>query len=793
MDQSTPYTPHAQLLISILWFAAVVFILPAPSAQALDQTPFSEEEDLKELPWALEADSLTVNKALKVAEAKGNVLISQKDNFLQADYARYYWETNWVFLQGHVRARFGQDTLQAEEAELDLENNVGWIKNGQVFLQEPHLYFKGDRMKRTGPSRYEFEQAEVTACDGDTPAWSLKTSRGQISIDGYARLHHPRFRVKDHPVLYSPYLVLPVKRERQSGFLMPEYSQSSRSGTGINLPYFWAINEEHDATFYTQVLSDRGIMLGGEYRATPNLQTKSVFRADWLKDRETADTEAEEFDQFDDDGLVRPNENRFWLRGKLNSFLFTPEWKTKLDVDLVSDQNYLRDFDSGYSGFENSRELFLEEFGRDIDDKDDLTRTSIWTVNRNWSHIGFESRIEYTQNLRYMNDNLDSGDDPTLQRLPEISLDIYKHQLLDTVFEWEAQNQLNYFWRKEGDTGYRADLHPQLSLPLRSGYGTLIPKIGYRQTIYYTNRFDERAENTDHTETRGIFDFETTAFTEVYRVFNLKSPEAIPLTRSDVGRSRWTRLKHTVKPEVEYSYIPDQNQDDLPSYDSLDHIEPENELTYSITTSLTRRRDTVVNATTHNATSAGLKTDYREILRVKAEQSYDFEEADRRDNRDTYPRRPFSDIRVEVDISPASWLSLSQTTWISPYLGTVTEHEHLLRLSYQDRFSSYFGLDFLKELDDDYERKGQDELQILKVGGSARLSKKWNVWADYQYDQAESELIRQTVGFGYTHQCWGVNLSYEKTDDEDKVLILINLHQIGAFEQSFSPPGVSSD
>jgi LPS-assembly protein len=392
------------------------------------------------------------------------------------------------------------------------------------------------------------------------------------------------------------------------------------------------------------------------------------------------------------------------------------------------------------------------------------------------------------------NDGINENDtEDALQRIPEISLDIYKHQLLDTAFEWEARNQLNYFWREEGDTGYRADFHPQLSLPLRSGFGTLIPKVGYRQTIYYTDYFDDRRNRTDRLQTRGIFDFETTAFTEVYRIFDLTSPEAIPLTRETIGQSRWTRLKHTVKPELEYSYIPDQNQDDLPSYDSLDEIEPENELTYSITTSLTRRRDTVVNATAHNATSADLKTDYREIVRIKAEQSYDFEEANRRERVDTYPSRPFSDVRVEVDISPASWLSLSQTTWISPYLGTVTEHEHMLRLSWQDRFSAYFGLDFLKDLDDDYKREDQEELQIIKVGGSARLSKKWNVWADYEYDQAESELIRQAVGFGYTHQCWGVNLSYEKTDDEDKVLILINLHQFGAFEQSFSPPGVSDD
>ena len=790
MDQRSS---HTRKLFSLLCVALPLTVLVLtghpPLARALDESQFSRAEGLQDLPWELEADTLKVNKALKVAEAEGHVLISQEDNFLQADYARYYWETKWVYLRGNVRARFGQDTLQAEEAELDLENDVGWIKNGRVFLQEPHLYFKGEKLTRTGPSRYEFEQAEVTACDGDTPAWSLKTSEGRITIDGYARLKHPRFRVKDNPVLYSPYLVLPVKRQRQSGFLMPEYSQSSRDGTGINLPYFWAINEENDATLFTNVLSDRGVMLGAEVRTTPNLQTMGVFRLDWLEDRVTAETEEDEFDQFDDDGLIRPNETRYWLRGKLNGFLFNPEWKTKLDVDFVSDQNYLRNFDSGYSGFENSRELFLDEFGRDIDDKDDLTRTSVWTVSRNWSHIGFESRVEVTQNLEYMNDNLDSEDNPTLQRLPELNLDVYKHQLLDTVFEWEAQNELTSFWRREGTTGFRADLHPRLSLPWRTAYGTVIPKVGFRETLYYTDSFEEESEKNDRTRSRGLFDFETVAFTEVFRIYDLSSSKALSLNQDNLGQSAWTKIKHSLKPEVSYSFIPDQDQEDLPSYDSTDRIEPENELTYSITSTLTRRKDTVVSVATQNASRFEQKSDYRDVLRLKAEQSYDFEEANRKDDRDAYPRRPFSDVRVEIDFSPASWLSLSQTTWISPYEGTVTEHEHMLRLSYLDRFSSYFGLDYIKELNDDYERRNQEELKILKLGGHAKLGRKWDVYAHYEYDQAESELINQTVGVGTTHQCWGLNVSYEKTEDEDRVTLMVNLHQLGAIEQSFTPPG----
>jgi LPS-assembly protein len=759
----------------------------------LATSPLQAQEDFDfslkrgEGPWRLRADRVVFDQDIQEAEAFGDVVITRGDATLKADYARYLREINWVRLQGNVDITFGQKTLQAEEAEFDLDSETGILKDGRVFLVEPHLYVRGERMEKTGADTYEFERASVTSCDGDRPAWSFKASSGSLTIGEYGRLWNPRFRVKDFPVLYAPFVTFPVKRERQSGVLRPEVSTSDLQGYSVNLPYYQVINEEQDVTFYANYMAKRGARPGLEYRLTPNAETMGVFRADWLKDRTSAETVQEEFDQFDDDRLVRSNEHRYWVRGKLDGFLIHPDWRTKLDLDLVSDQNYLREFDSGYSGFDESRRLFLNRFGRDINDKDSLIRENVLALNRSWSGAGLETRLEYNQNLNYFNNNhldLDPDENDTLQRLPELGLDFYKQGLPGTPFDWEAENELTYFWRRFGTTGTLIDLHPQISLPLQSGYGTLIPKIGWRETAYHINRFEESSPDIERRKFRGIWDFNVNGFTELFRVFDLVA--APKPTEANAGETRWTKLKHSLRPQIEYDYIPFKDQSAFAANDFTGTVNPVNELTYSLTSVLTARTESVTGSP---GSGFGVDTGYLDFLRLKLEQSYDFREANRSSKLDQFPRRPFSDIRLELSLEPFPWFDLENRTWISPYLWDVTEHEHMLRLSFRDWGRAYFGYDFQRRMEEDIRRRNQDELKILRAGGALDVTGSWRLSVDYEKDLSSGELIERRAGIAYSHQCWQAEINYSESPNEQRVEFLITLKELGEIGQEFAVPG----
>ena len=54
--------------------------------------------------------------------------------------------------------------------------------------------------------------------------------------------------------------------KRRSGFLIPSYSDTKNLGTSINIPYFWAINNDKDLTFKNKIFLSEHPLILGEYR-----------------------------------------------------------------------------------------------------------------------------------------------------------------------------------------------------------------------------------------------------------------------------------------------------------------------------------------------------------------------------------------------------------------------------------------------------------------------------------------------------------------------------------------------
>ena len=65
-----------------------------------------------------------------------------------------------------------------------------------------------------------------------------------VSVDLGVYGRDASFWVKHVPLLpWVPFFAAALRRERQSGFLFPEFGQSSRLGYFAKVPYFGAINE----------------------------------------------------------------------------------------------------------------------------------------------------------------------------------------------------------------------------------------------------------------------------------------------------------------------------------------------------------------------------------------------------------------------------------------------------------------------------------------------------------------------------------------------------------------------
>lgn len=794
------FLDHVHRLLSLFYCLTVFFAfhLSSASAQSFLEQGFSPQDG--GAPWTLEADRVESLHREQVFQAQGDVIIRQGKNVIRADRVTYFRETGFAHLNGNVRIDWGGDVMTGDTADFDLRNNAGWVTDGEVFLVKEHFYIRGGLLEKKCADTYAFKDAQITTCDGPVPAWSVKSSEGEITTGGYARMWHPRFQVKDMPVLYSPYMIFPVKTERQSGFLIPEPSYSSRLGIGLNIPYYWVINEEQDVTLYANMMSKRGVMTGLEYRHFTNLDSKGVWRADWLYDRETAPTEADESPQFRGDGLVRPNEHRYWVRAKYDGFLGDPLWRTKVDLDLVSDQNYLREFKQGYTGYERTHDQMLADFGRGMNRIDSIVRRNAVELSRNWTRLGFRGSLQYDQHLAYWTDNRPGKDNETLQRLPELNLDLYRTTLGPTPLQLESRNQAVYFWREKGTTGSRIEFLPKVSLPWSTGFGTITPSVAWRQTFYVIDKHDDSWESVDESKRffeRGIPEYRVEAFSSLFKIFDLGAQDDISPALENVGNSRWSKVKHTLQPELTYSYIPERDQSGNPRFVGEDNIAKRNRLSYTLRNTFNRRLDTVVQgqaerpadeSVSENGEENGLlglltqnirtRSGYRDFLTVRLDQYYDFNEAKRDTGLERYPRRPFSDIRADVTFKPGNYVSLENRTWYSPYMDRVTQHDHILRLSYSGLGTAYFGLDFLAEVDDVW-RRNQSKREILRLGGLLHLPRGWSVRGDYKTDLKTKEDIEKVFGVGYSHQCYFVEFLFSQTPDEDRYEVRFSLKGLG--------------
>jgi LPS-assembly protein len=146
--------------------------------------------------------------------------------------------------------------------------------NGTLFTREGNFYITGQRAEKLGESTYRVYDASFTTCDIPSPDWKFTAKRVDVTLEGYAVARGPVFYVKGVPVLYIPAGIFPVKRERQTGFLIPRFGYSSEFGPEVFTAFYWAIAKNMDATnmdatFYLDRLGDnrgRGWNEGVEFR-----------------------------------------------------------------------------------------------------------------------------------------------------------------------------------------------------------------------------------------------------------------------------------------------------------------------------------------------------------------------------------------------------------------------------------------------------------------------------------------------------------------------------------------------
>ena len=729
-------------------------------AQISDLKPDKVLQDDLQQPWVLEADEINYEPQLDQYTARGNVKISKGDKQLTADFVRFDHKTMHVYAQGNVVMTIGQDILSGSSLEIDLDRQVGSIEDAYLFLKENNFHITGNKIQKTGRDTYHIDKATLTTCDGDKPDWKISGRDIKVRDDGSGTAKHTILRVRNVPVLYSPFFYYPARSDRQSGFLTPEFASSDRKGEQYTQPFFWAISDSSDATFYSHYMTKRGLQLGAEYRYILSERSRGMLMLDGLRDRKeddgTGDSSKDYGYEDDPEDVLRTNEDRFWFRASHHQQL-PYDIYAKLDLDIAKDQDYLREFRDGYMGYEDTEKHFLKVFHRQLDDINDPLRVNRLNLNRIWPKFSFNFEPRWNDDTRR-----DANTSRTLQRLPFIGFDGAKQKIMASPFYFDLESQYNYFWRDNGARGQRIDLHPRFYLPFRvQNYLTIEPSVGLRETTY---RLDEKnfddEDSFDRWEHRELFDTRLDFFSEITKVFDLEN-------------QGFEKIKHTIRPQVTHEFIPDVAQGDLPRFDPIDRIDETNKFTFSLTNTLTSKSKPVdVKQTISPNPKAGanretpVNYDYNDFFRFDVKQSYDFENSN----------RSYSPIFARLDITPDKYIRAdAETTW-SVYDNRLLSQN--LQATLWDQRGDELYIDYR------YTKKSEEtdnEATIQTIAGklTVQVTDRLSILLDHKHNIEKRLRNRTGVGFSYEARCWSFDFKYTDEPNDQIFSFKINLFGLG--------------
>ena len=484
-------------------------------------------------PIKIQADKLTYNRNENTYTALGHVVIRSQKSVLRADKIILNNTTKDVAATGHVKFTDGQDILTCTHMRLNLLTHLGTIYNGTMKTKKGNYRITAERAERLGPERYRVYNGTFTTCNGKKPAWQFKANRMDVTVEGFAVARGAKFYAGGIPILYSPYLIYPTKRKRQTGFLFPVFGGSTDSGVMFSESFFWAISEDKDATFTETYYGKRGFKEGLEFRYARTANSNGQLNLHYINDR-------------------KYHGNRWAAIYRHDEYLKNGFY-AKADINKISDNDYLIDFSDdipGKSATDARRENLFD---------------SKVSFGKNWNNYSFSGEFTYYDDLTQRNN------DYTIQRYPYLTFSAPEQVLFNTPLNYDFSGTYAYYYKKKAERLQYADLFPNISYPFELfKVLQMKPIVGFRETMVWPSNVNEN-QDSDF-ESRSIPDFSINAYTVVQRIFKTSETKA---------------YKNTIKPEITYNYIPDINQDDLYW---LSPIEKKSVLYYGLTSFLIEKK-----------------------------------------------------------------------------------------------------------------------------------------------------------------------------------------------------------
>ncbi|MCS7279260.1 MAG: LPS assembly protein LptD [Thermodesulfobacteriaceae bacterium] len=628
-------------------------------------------------------------------------------------------------------------TLEGKKGFLDLRNGEIWSDSLFLFFKKEGIRIKAKDFKKNALNEYMAKKALITTCEidcereKDFPPWSVEIEDLILTPEGITQGELTKFKVKELTLgyfpkhVFFPKIVLPVMANRKTGFLVPNLSQGSRLGLGVQFPFFWALTDQIDFTLSPMYLTKRGGLLDleGQIKLKKNVEAIFLFRYlndIWYKSFYSPPE--------------KPKKDKWWIVGKID-YVTSPFWDVHLDFDIVSNKNFLEEFNVGEGGYSRVKSLLLDRFNRDLEDKTQEYRTSKFWIN--YYKKSFYARLENS----YLDYHGTLDKDEVFQPLGKFHLALLPFNFIGPLLGGLSLDY-GYYYRTQGYRGHRLNSNLEISYPFRWSFFMSEAKLSYKTSLYNLN---EKTFFEDQTLTRNYYEFNLTSYTLLFKDYELFSFQ------------RGFRLLHTLKPYFSYYYRKKPTPTEIPQFDYLDFI-----------------------TTKTNTVEYGLWQFFslplqKNLLSLKAYQVYDLVKAERSAVTIKPEERPFSDVYLQIILNYHPHLYARYDTAYNFYGLGIKRH------------SLYFSLRdiLIDRLAFTYQEDKAWNTKQATIDVASKV--KELLWLRFYLSRnlLKDENTEMRIEGIYLHQCYLWGLGFTITPKDTRFFFRVELKGLGGYGKEF--------
>jgi len=469
-------------------------------------------------------------------QLEGDVELRKLDALLKADFLTYDTETTDYTATGNVRFQDHSTLLAADNAHGTGTPNTTYLDSARYQFLEQRGNGVAAKFNQTDPDHQQAFDATYSTCDPSDRRWEIHANEldmDHVENEGYA--HGATLRYAGVPFFWLPYMKFPLDNERESGFLLPKLGYSDRRGFVFGLPYYFNLAPNYDATLEPRVMTERGAMLGGQFRYLSS-SSKLEFDFNYVPHDKEAASEFADYAATKPPGTYIPEipGQRDFLH-LLGTTAFSANWGASVSINHVSDQFYLTDY--GNSFITTATAL--------------LPSSAYVNGHGDWWSASFGG-----DSWQVTDPSLSPGVEP-YRRLPRATFQ-GQHALLGGL-EGGINVEYANFQKDNAVTGGRVDAYPYLAFPVETAAYFIRPELGVRYTAYDLNHlqdypttqpFAQPLTNDSPTRSTTIFDLDA------------------GLTFERTAQYFGSEYTQTLEPRLFYLYVPYRNQSDLPILDT---------------------------------------------------------------------------------------------------------------------------------------------------------------------------------------------------------------------------------